>query len=308
MKELWTEVYRPTTIRDYVFKDKRQQSQIETWVNDKSIPHLLFSGVQGTGKTTLAKVLVNELGIGHGDYKYINASRDNGVDYIRDTITNFATTMSFGDFKVILLDEADYLSPNAQAALRGVMEQFSSVVRFILTCNYPDRVIPAIHSRCQGFHIDALDKTEFTARVATILIEEKVEFDLETLDNYVSATYPDLRKCINLVDMNSTTEKLSAVDNSEVGTSDFKLEVVALFKSKKYVDARKLICSQIKIEEYNDFYRFMYDNLDFWANDALSEMEAIMIIRNGLVKHPLAGDPEINLSACLCELEMLTMK
>jgi len=137
----------------------------------------LFSGAAGTGKTTLAKILINEIGVNQYDILEVNASRNNTVDYIKSTIVTFVSTMPFGDFKVVLLDEADYLSPNAQAVLRGIMETYHETARFILTCNYPHKVIPALHSRCQGFHIDRIDHTEFTARAAEILITEGVEPD-----------------------------------------------------------------------------------------------------------------------------------
>ena len=202
MKELWTERYRPNTVDGYVFRDEAQKEQVQEWISSGAIPHLLFSGVQGAGKTTLAKLLLNELDAHEFDIKMINASSNNGVDYIRDSVENFATVMPYGDFKYIILDEADYLSPNAQAALRGTMEKYSNSMRFILTCNYPNKIIPAIHSRCQGFHIQNLDKNEYTARMAEILLTEEVEFDLEVLDTFVKTTYPDMRKCINLCQQN----------------------------------------------------------------------------------------------------------
>jgi len=145
----------------------------------------------------------------------------------------------FGDFKVVLLDEADYLSPNAQAALRGVMEEYHTTSRFILTCNYPNRIIPALHSRCQGFHIAKIDQTEFTARVAEILITEGVTPDLDTLDTYVKATYPDLRKCINTVQMNIQDNSLLKPNEGDTGESDWKLDMVELFKAGKIQEARK---------------------------------------------------------------------
>jgi replication factor C small subunit len=176
------------------FKDELKKRQVKAWIKESSIPHLLFSGSAGIGKTTLAKVLLNELNIEEYDVLEINASRENSVDVIRDKITNFVSMIPFGPFKVVLLDEADYLTLNAQAILRGLMETYSNTSRFILTCNYPNKVIPALHSRCQGFHVEKTDQTEFTARVATILVTEGVEFDLDTLDTYVKLTYPDLRK------------------------------------------------------------------------------------------------------------------
>jgi len=210
VKELWVEKYRPNTVSGYVFRDDAQRNQVNTWIKEKTIPHLLFSGNAGIGKTTLAKLLFNELEIQDLDILEINASRTNSVDDVRDKIINFVQMIPFGDFKVVLLDEADYLSPNAQAALRGVMEEYHTTARFILTCNYPNRIIPALHSRCQGFHIAKIDQTEFTARVAEILITEGITPDLDTLDTYVKATYPDLRKCINTVQMNSTDGSLHA--------------------------------------------------------------------------------------------------
>ena len=210
--------------------------------------------------------------------------------------------MPFGDFKVVLLDEADYLSPNAQAALRGVMETYAETARFILTCNYPNKIIPALHSRCQGFHIEKVDQTEFTARVATVLVTEGVEFDLDTLDSYVKATYPDLRKCLNTLQMNSTTGKLLIPSGDATSTGDWKLSAVELFKEGRINEARKLMCSQARPEEMEDVFRWCYDNLSLWATDPIKQDQAIIIIRNGLVNVPMVADQEINLSATLCEL------
>jgi DNA polymerase III delta prime subunit len=207
----------------------------------------------------------------------------------------------FGDFKVVLLDEADYLSPNAQAALRGVMEEYHTTARFILTCNYPNRIIPALHSRCQGFHIERVDVAEFTARVATILMEENVEFDLDTLDTFVKATYPDLRKCINTVQMNSLEGKLHTPEKGDTGEQDYKIEMVELFKKGKISEARKLVCGQARPEEMEEIYRWLYDNITIFGEETLQE-KAILIIKQGLVDHTLVSDPEINLAACLIRL------
>lgn len=302
MKELWTEKYRPKTLDEYVFRDQAQKEQVEAWVKSKAIPHLLFSGAPGVGKTTLAKILINQLGIDDYDVLEINASRENSVDTIRDKITGFVQTMPFGAFKIVLLDEADYISPNGQAALRGVMETYHASARFILTCNYPNRVIPALHSRCQGFHIERVDVTEFTARVATVLVTEGVEFDLDTLDTYVKATYPDLRKCLNMCQMNSSDGRLSAPHGDEGGSADWKLSVVELFKEGRVREARTAMCQSVRPEEMEDVFRWMYDNLDIWTTDPEKQDQAIVIIRNGLVNVPLVADQEINLSATLIEL------
>jgi len=304
MKELWVEKYRPNTIDGYVFRDQHQREQVQQWIKQGSIPHLLFSGNAGIGKTTLAKILFNELNVNDLDVLEINASRTNSVEDVRDKIVNFVQMIPFGDFKVVLLDEADYLSPNAQAALRGVMEEYHTTARFILTCNYPNRIIPALHSRCQGFHIERVDVTEFTARVAEILITESVEFDIDTLDTFVKATYPDLRKCINMVQMNSLDGKLHTPERGDAGEADYKIEMVELFKAGKISEARKLVCGQARPEEMEEIYRWLYDNVAIFGDEP-TQNKAILIIKQGLVDHTLVSDPEINLAATLIRLSAL---
>ena len=302
MKELWTEKYRPDTLEGYVFRDNDQKHQVEGWITSGAIPHLLFSGAPGVGKTTLAKILINQLGVQDVDVLEINASRENSVDNVRERITNFVATMPFGEFKVVLLDEADYISPNGQAALRGVMETYSSTARFILTCNYPNKVIPALHSRCQGFRIEKIDTTEFTARIATVLVTEGVEIDIDTLDSYVKATYPDLRKCINLVQMNSVDGKLVRPQESDSAMADYRLAVVDLFKEGKLLEARKLLCSQVRADEMDELFRWMYDNLELWSDTQEGQDQAVLIIAKGLRNIPMVADQEINLAATLVEL------
>lgn len=305
MRELWTEKYRPNNIDDYVFRDATQKHQIENWVAEGALPHLLFSGAPGTGKTTLAKVLLAELGVMDLDILEINASNENSVDVIRSKITNFSSSLPFGDYKYVLLDEADYITPNGQAALRGVMETYHMSCRFILTCNYPNRVIPALHSRCQGFHIEKLDITEFIARIATICISEGVELDLDTLDSYVQATYPDLRKAINSVQQNVVDGVLQRPQAGDQASSDWMIQAVELFKQAQYKPARELIVSQARPEEYDDVYKFLYRNLYLWGDTDAKQEQAIIVIRDGMVKQPMCADPEINLSATLIELTMI---
>jgi len=247
MKELWVEKYRPKTVSEYVFRDDHQRKQVESWIKEKTIPHLLFSGNAGIGKTTLAKVLFNELEINDLDILEINASRTNSVDDIRNTIINFVQMIPFGDFKIVLLDEADYLSPNAQAALRGVMEEYHTTSRFILTCNYPNRIIPALHSRCQDGTLVAPAKS----------------------------------------------------DKSE---ADYKLEMTELFKQGKITEARKLVCSQARPDEIEDIYKWLYDNISLFGDEARQE-KAILVVKQGLVDHTLVADPEINLAATMIKLQ-----
>jgi len=304
MKDLWVEKWRPKTVDGYVFRDEAQKNQVKTWIKDQSIPHLLLSGNAGIGKTTLAKLLFNELNVNPLDILEINASRTNSVDDVRDRIVNFVQMIPFGDFKVVLLDEADYLSPNAQAALRGVMEEYHNTARFVLTCNYPNRIIPALHSRCQGFHIAKIDKIEFTARVAEILMAEGITPDLDILDDYVSATYPDLRKCINMVQMNCQDNKLVKFEEGDTGEADWKPKMISLFKDGKIQDARKLLCGSVRAEEMEEIYRWLYDNVEIFGNDNQQD-QAIKYIAKGLEAHALIADPEINLASTLINLSKI---
>ena len=184
------------------------------------------------------------------------------------------------------------------------METYHTSCRFILTCNYPQRIIPALHSRCQGFHIEKLDINEFTARIATICIDEGIEMNIETLDTYVQATYPDLRKAINLTQQNVVEGVLQKPQDGDQSQSDWMLNAIEMFKAGKYKDARNLIVSQARPEEYEEVYKFMYRNLELWGDSELKQDQAIVIIRNGIAKSIAVADPEINLAATLVELEM----
>ena len=306
MKELWIEKYRPKTIDGYVFVDDNQRQQVESWIKDGSIPNLLFSGSPGTGKTTLGKMLINELGVDEYDVLYANGSKEGRKIEWVDKLISFCQTMPYGKFKVVFIDEADYLNPNSvQPAMRNLMEDYSSSVRFILTCNYPNKIIPPLHSRLQQLHILKTDHTEFTARAATVLVTEGVEFDIDTLDSYVRATYPDLRKCLQLLQQNSQTGQLNAPNSADKSVGDWKLNCVDLFKQGKIREARTLLCQQSTPEEADEIFRWMYDNLDLWSTDVHKQDQAIVIIRNGLVNCSFVADQEINLSATLCELSGL---
>jgi replication factor C small subunit len=239
------------------------------------------------------------------DFLHVNASRDNGVDYLKQKVEGFVSTMPFGHLKVVLLDEADYLSHNAQALLRGLMETYAEQARFILTCNLAHKIIGPLKSRCQSFVIDKTDPTEFTTRVATVLLNESVEFDIDTLDNYVKATYPDLRKCLNLCQSNSITGTLTMNSSKDSGTGDYKLTVVELFKKKQIKEARTLLCKETAPDEMESIFRWMYDNLELWGKSPEQQDEAIKIIRKGLATVPLVSDQEINLSATIIELSQL---
>lgn len=305
IQNLWVEKWRPKTLEGYVFKDKDLREQLESWINAGSIPNLLLSGGAGTGKTTVAKILINGLDVQPTDVLYANGSKEGRKIEWVDKLISFCQTMPFGDFKVVLIDESDYMNLHSvQPSLRNLMEEYSNSVRFILTCNYPNKIMPAIHSRCQHIHFDKLDKTEYTARVAEILLAENISFDLDVLDSYVKAYYPDLRKCINTVQLNSSSGTLIGT-RSDSTTADYRLQMADLFKQGKVQEARQLICSQVQPEEIDDIYRWLYTNLELFGDTPEKQDDAVLIIKQGLVDHALVSDPEINLSATLIQLSRL---
>lgn len=301
MKQLWVEKYRPSKITDYVWKDAVQKAQMEGWAKNKEIPHLLFSGSPGTGKTTAIKMLINELGVHPSDVLTLDY-RKRGVDDSSRIIMNFCMTVPFGEFKVVFIDEADNLTFQSQQVLRGLMEQYSDFVRFALSCNYQNKILPAIRSRCQGFHMDKLDMDQFIERAATILINENVEFELDDLDTIVTATYPDLRKCINTLEQLSIDGKLTLAHVDENSTEDYRMQMVGLIKAGKISEARAIACSKVRPDEMDEMFRWMYDNIKLWGDTPEKQDRAVIIIRNGIVNHSMVADTEINLAATLIEL------
>lgn len=306
--DLWVEKWRPHDLADYVWSSADQQAQVRSWVKEGKIPHLLLTGSPGVGKTSLAFMLMDLLKVSKGDIKFVNGCVDNGIDVVRD-LENFVSTMPLGDYRYVIIDEFDYFSPNGQAGLKNMMETYSGGARFIFTANLSHKIIPPIKSRCQTFEIQSVDRDQFVQRIATILVQEGVdlnETNLQVLDDYVDVSYPDLRKCINMLQQNCVNGELRTPGASTVsGSSEYLVQAVSLFKQGKITDGRKLLSGKLLPNEYEELYRMLYRNLDWWGNTDRAQNQAIVIIANRLRDHALVADPEINLSAALVELDMV---
>ena len=308
MAELWITKHRPISLDEFVWRDPSMREKIEEWIKEGTLPHLLFSGVPGTGKTSLAYLLLQELKIPSDDILLIPASRERGVEGLQKKLIAFVNAWAFGPsgIKYVFFDEADKLSPTAQDMLRTESETYANSCRFIMTCNHRGRITTALHSRLQEIQFLALDKDSFIMRAADVLEKEKVDFEPEDLLLYTDKTYPDLRKCIGLLDQNTTNGKLNPPRAEDEGTKDYLVDSIEMFKKGKYIEARKLIISQADPDEYDLIYRFFYQNLELFAKNQDDQDAALIIIRNGLVNDQRVGDKEINLAATIAELCMIT--
>ena len=263
------------------------------------MPHLLLYGKAGTGKTTLAKILVKNIDC---DYIYINASDENNVETVRTKVKNFASTIGFKDFKIIILDECDYITPNAQAALRNLMETFSKHCRFILTCNYVERIIDPIQSRCQSFQIVPPSKTEVAQRLNQILEEEEVNFELEELKILINSGYPDIRRIINTAQRNVVNSILT-LDKGSVIQNDYKLKLLEILKTQDKRNAFKTIRQLVadsQITDFADLFRLLYDEVDGYGKGHIAE--CILVIAKYELSDSQVVDKEINAMAMIIEL------
>ena len=296
---LWVEKYRPRKLTEYVGNEHLKQ-KVSDYLKSGDVPHLLFFGKAGTGKTTLAKLIVNSINC---DYIIINASDENNVDTVRNKVKGFASTVGFKDMKVIILDEFDYMTPNAQAILRNLMETFSKHCRFILTCNYVEKVIDPIQSRCQTFQIVPPTKKDVAVQISQILGKEGISFQPTDLVPIIDSSYPDIRKIINTCQLNSSQGKLK-LDTTSVIDSDIKSKVVEILKSdddkrNKWRNIRQSI-ADARISDFTELYSFLYEKVDDYGGNNTSNI--ILILSESQHKDALVVDKEITFMSCIIQI------
>lgn len=296
---LWVEKYRPDSLDGYVGNEHILE-KVKIYIENEDVPHLLLYGQAGTGKTTLAKIITNQIDC---DVMYINASDENSVDAVRDKIRGFASSMGFRKWKVVILDESDYLTPNAQAALRNLMETFSKSTRFILTCNYVEKIIDPIQSRCQTFGITPPSKKEVALRMKTILDTEGVSYEMPDLAILVNSGYPDIRRVLNAAQRQVVNGVLK-IDKTSTIQANYMEEVLNIMKSNNgvkdsFTSVRQIIADS-KVKDFTPFYRFLYDNIDEYANGKVGN--TILKIADAQYKDASVVDKEINIMAMMLEI------
>ena len=296
---LWVEKYRPMDLSTYVGNEHLKE-KVKVYLESEDVPHLLLFGKAGTGKTTLAKIVVNNIDC---DYMYINASDENKVDDVRNKIKTFASSVGFKSLKVIILDECDYLTPNAQAALRNLMETFSKHCRFILTCNYVERIIDPIQSRCQSYKVVPPSKKEVAQQMVNILKEEDCEFELDDIALIVNAGYPDIRRVINSAQRQIVDGKLK-IDTSSVIQNNYKLQLLEMLSNgSKLNDIRQLIADN-SISDYSELFSLLYDEVDNYGKG--KQAECIMNIAEAQFQDVNVVDKEINFMSLIIRLMRIT--
>lgn len=298
---LWVEKYRPDTLEGYVGNEHILE-KVKIYIENEDVPHLLLYGVAGTGKTTLAKIITNQIDC---DVMYINASDENSVDAVRDKIRGFASSMGFRKWKVVILDESDYLTPNAQAALRNLMETFSKSTRFILTCNYVEKVIDPIQSRCQTFAITPPSKKEVAKRLHQILTEEGVSFQNEELAILVNSGYPDIRRVLNAAQRQVVNGELK-IDTTSTVQANYIDNVVKILQKdgdikQQFTEIRQIIADS-KVKDFTPLYRGLYDEIDTYASGKVGQ--TILNIADGQYKDSMVVDKEINVMAMMLNILM----
>jgi replication factor C small subunit len=292
---LWVEKYRPTDLSTYI-GNEHLKSKVKVYLESEDVPHLLLYGRAGTGKTTLAKIITKNIDC---DMLYINASDENKVDDVRNKVKTFASSVGFKSLKVIILDECDYLTPNAQAALRNLMETFSKHCRFILTCNYVERIIDPIQSRCQPYKIVPPSRKDVALQLKNIFETENVKFELDDLALVVNAGYPDIRRVINSAQRQVVDGKL-VIDISSVIQNDYKIQLIDMISSGEEFNKIRQMIANNSITDYSELYKLLYDEVENYGKNKVAE--CILNIAEAQYQDVHVVDKEINFMSLIIRL------
>jgi len=301
MKEnsLFVEKYRSKALSEYVGNKQLKQIVLQ-YIKNKDIQNLLLYGTPGTGKTTLAKIIINHIDC---DSLYINASDERGIDTIRDKVQGFASSASFKPLKIIILDEADFLTIQAQASLRNIIETYSRTTRFILTCNYLERIIDPLQSRCQVLKITPPSKKEVAQHISDILYKEYINYEVSDLVLIVNKHYPDIRKILNTCQVNNVDGKLT-IDKSLIASSEYTDAILTELKAvnkSSFKNIRQILADS-NLSDFEEIYRFLYDNLDEYGKNDLAKALIIIEIENYIYHANFRVDKEINVMALICSI------
>jgi len=296
---LWVEKFRPGTLDGYVGNEHIIE-KVKLYLKSGDVPHLLFYGGAGTGKTTLAKIIANNV---DADVMYVNASDENNIETVRTKIKNYASTVGFRQWKIVILDEADYMTPNGQAALRNLMETFSKTTRFILTCNYVEKIIDPIQSRCQVFGITPPNKTEVAKRIVTILNELQVQYDTKDIATTINAGYPDIRRVLNSCQRQVVDGKL-VIDDASLVQANYMSELLELLQSDQskgdaFKNIRQLIANS-KVQDFTSLHKFLFDEIDNYAKGHLASV--ILILAESQYQDAFAVDKELHIMSTIVKL------
>jgi len=299
MNSLFVEKYRSKVLDEYVGNEQLKQI-VSQYIDKNDIQNLLLYGTPGTGKTTLAKLIVNNIDC---DFLYINASDERGIDTIRDKVQGFASSASFKPLKIIILDEADFLTIQAQASLRNIIETYSRTTRFILTCNYLERIIDPLQSRCQVLKITPPSKKEVAQHVAGILEQESINYELNDLVLVVNKHYPDVRKILNTCQVNTVEGKLT-IDKSLITSNGYTDAILKELKSANKNSFKNIrqILTDSNLSDFDEIYRFLYDNLDEYGKNDLAKTSIIIEIENYMYHANFRIDKEINVMALISKI------